>query len=367
MKRLCAFLLLLCLLPTLSACSYDSLERQAYPICISVDLKEGRYRLGIQAPQSSAQEGGASYDVLTATGDTLDDAIRVLSAANPYPLNFSQVRLCLIGYELAATTHLRPLLRTLFELPSMRPDAYVMVAIGDAAEVMAAQKPDLGMRLSTHLNLLFEHLRQEQLLPYSSLSACVQEIGGDMADPLMCICAINPSLQPKKQEQSGGQSGSGGGGGGSGGSGGGGAAQTFAQRENNASGLLPEDIIAGMLPQTSMNPVEYLGSAAVSDGRVSGLLTARETQLVTRTMMECRRAVAMEGEGMQLQLLMPKASPLENDRKEIRRVVEKLQGLDCDAFGFGWTAATSFYTDAQWEGYAFRKRFRTAEVAVVFQ
>lgn len=57
---------------------------------------------------------------------------------------------------------------TLFEMPSMRPDAYVMVALGNAAEVMAAQKPDLGMRLSTHLNLLFEQLRQERMLPYSS-------------------------------------------------------------------------------------------------------------------------------------------------------------------------------------------------------
>ena len=47
-----------------------------------------------------------------------------------------------------------------------------------------------------------------------------------------------------------------------------------------ADDLLPEDLLAGMLPRSSESPVEYLGSAAVSDGRVSGVLTARETQAV---------------------------------------------------------------------------------------
>ena len=115
MKRAWLLCVLLAAGPLLGACSYASLERQVYPICLSVDLDEkGRYQVGVQAPQSSTESGSAAYDLLTATGDSFADAMRVLSASTPYPFNFSQVRLCLVSYDLAATTHLRPLLRTLF-------------------------------------------------------------------------------------------------------------------------------------------------------------------------------------------------------------------------------------------------------------
>ena len=369
MKRAWLLCVLLAAGPLLGACSYASLERQVYPICVSVDLDEqGRYQVGVQAPQSSTESGSAAYDLLTATGDSFADAMRVLSASTPYPFNFSQVRLCLVSYDLAATTHLRPLLRTLFEMPSMRPDAYVMVALGNAAEVMAAQKPDLGMRLSTHLNLLFEQLRQESMLPYSSLSACVQELGDGKADPLLCICAVNRSRVPEQEKS--GEDASGDPQGGSGQSGGGGSgadAAAFAGSKPLDGAMLPEDILAGLLPQTSVNPVEYLGSAAVSEGRVSGLLTARETQIATLAMIEGRRAVAIDGEQLQLQLFLPGDSVLAQSRDEVQAVLEKLQALGCDSFGFGWHAAGAFYTDAQLEAYGFRRRFREAQIVTAVE
>ncbi len=369
MKRAWLLCALLAVGPLLGACSYASLERQVYPICLSVDLDEkGRYQVGVQAPQSSTESGAAAYDLLTATGDSFSDAMRVLSASTPYPFNFSQVRLCLLSYDLASTTHLRPLLRTLFEMPSMRPDAYVMVALGNAAEVMAAQKPDLGMRLSTHLNLLFEQLRQESMLPYSSLSACVQELGDGKADPLLCICAVNRSLVPDQDNSGGGASGDPPSGSGQSGGGGSGAdAAAFAGGEPWAGGLLPEDILAGLLPQTSVNPVEYLGSAAVSEGRVSGLLTARETQIATLAMIEGRRAVAIDGEQLQLQLFLPASSALAQNRDEVQAVLKKLKALGCDSFGFGWHAAGAFYTDAQLEAYGFRRRFREAQIVTAVE
>lgn len=366
-KRICLMLLLTAVPWLMSACSYASLERQVYPICLSVDLDEkGRFQVGVQAPQSSTASGAAAYDVLTAAGETLSDAMRVLSASTPYPFNFSQVRLCLVSYDLAATTHLRPLLRTLFELPSMRPDAYVMVALGNAAEVMAAQQPDLGMRMSTHLNLLFEHLRQEKMLPYSSLSACVQELSSGMADPLLCICAINQSLLPKDQEPGGSDTGGGSDGLGGGGSGGG-DEPAFAGGEPWSSAALPDGILAGMLPQTSVNPVEYLGSAAVSDGRVSGLLTARETQLATLALTDGQRAVAIDGEALQLQLFLPQTSDLAPLVNEVQAVLEKLQALDCDPLGFGWACARAFYTDAQLQGYGFERRYPHAQIVTALQ
>ena len=94
------------------------------------------------------------------------------------------------------------------------------------------------------------------MLPYSSLSSCVQELGDGKADPLVCICAINQNLVPE-QDKSQGES-SGGQQGGSDQSGGGGSgtdAAAFAGGEPWSGAMLPEDILAGLLPQTSVNPV----------------------------------------------------------------------------------------------------------------
>lgn len=64
MKRVWLLCLILAAAPLLGACSYASLEREVYPICLSVDLDEkGRYQVGVQAPQSSTESGAAAYDV----------------------------------------------------------------------------------------------------------------------------------------------------------------------------------------------------------------------------------------------------------------------------------------------------------------
>lgn len=354
MKKRLIVLLMLSSLLSLTGCSYAYLERQVYPICLSVDMdEEGAYTIGVQAPAAMSSGSQPVYDVLTASGDTFDDAFNTLAASTPYPINFSQIRLCLIGYHLASTTNLRPLLRTLFEQPSMRSNACVMIALGNAAEVMAAQKPDLGMRLSTHLNILFEQLRQDELLPDSSLAACVRDLESGMSDPLLLICAINAQLQ---NGQGGGESG----GESDGGGGDGESVETFVTGEPWSDALLPEDLLAGMLPQTSVNPVEYLGCAAVADGRVSGVLTARETQIAVHALNHCTRRVAVDGDYVQFQLLVAEAGEIETTQA----VLSKLHSLHCDAMGFGWAAASRFLTDDEWEAFGFDRRYREGEAVV---
>lgn len=358
-KHLHLFILLLCLPLTLCGCSHSYLERQVYPLCISIDLTaDGQFRVGLQAPQSGSS-ANAAYDVLSATGETPTDALRVLAASIPYPLNFSQIRLCLIDYELAAAQPLRPLLRTLFELPTMRPNAYVMAALGDAYDVMQAQKPDFGMRMSTHLNLLFERLRQEQTLPDSTLSSCIRELSDGRSDLLLCICAVNAQLEQQNQSHSGG--------GDTGGAGSGGASAAFSIGETWSDQLLPEGVMAGMLPRTSQNPVEYLGAATVSDGRVSGTLTAEETQLAVRILNEAELRVAIEGERLQLQILLPRDGQLRHSKNRIEALMQKLQALRCDPMTFGCLASMQFRTDMEWQGYDFRSRYPRAEVAVAVQ
>ena len=351
MKKL--FLLLL-LFPLFTSCSLVTMERQIYPICLSVDATEdGQFQLALQAPRSSGNDD-ASYDIISATGKTLEDAMRVLSASTPYPLNFSQIRLCIVGYHLAATTPLRPLLRTLMEQPSMRPTAYVSIAMGKALDVLQNQQPDFGMRLSTHLSLLLDRLQQEHLLPDSTLSYCVRELSDERCDLLIGLCAVNQRLVPEEQNAkkesmpSGGSQ----------------SSPAFALGEPWNDELLPENVLAGMISHTSPNPVEYLGAAAVSEGRVSGVLTADETQLALRVLDEARRRVARDGEHLQLQMIIKEESDLANETARIHALMQKLQTLDSDALLFGGICAMGFRTNAEWDAYGFRTRYHLADTVV---
>ncbi|MDD5897477.1 MAG: hypothetical protein PUE14_03125 [Clostridia bacterium] len=357
MKKL--FLLLL-LAPLLSSCSFVNLERQIYPICISVDATDdGRFLLAIQAPRSSGTgSDSASYDIVSATGETLQEALRLLSASTPYPLNFSQIRLCIISYRLASTTPLRPLLRVLMEQPTMRPTAYVSIALGRGLDVLQNQQPDFGMRLSTHLTLLLDRLRQESILPDSTLSACVRELSDGRCDLLIGLCAVNQRLV--KQEESAGQDSSGQDGGSD-------SSPAFAPGQPGQQELLPQNVLAGMMNHTSPNSVEYLGSAAVSEGRVSGVLTADETQLVLRLLNEARRRVARHGEELQLQIVLKQKSDLALETQRVEQLVQKLQVLDSDALLFGGICAMGFSTNAQWDAYGFRSRYHQAGVAVTVE
>ena len=355
-----AFLLFL-LLPLFTSCSFVTLERQIYPICMSVDLdEENHFRIGVQAPRA---DGGtnASYEIITATGDTFHDAVQVLSAATPYPLNFSQIRLCLISYSMAAKTELRPLLRSILEMPTMRPGCYVSVALGSALDVMQYQQPDFGMRMSTHLSLLLDRMRRNHLLPDSTLSYCVRELGDGRCDLLIGVSAVNRSLLPEEekstQHKEGGQTQGGGEGGGK-------ASPAAVMGEPWSDAIVPSELLAGLLPHTSQNPVEYLGAAAVSDGRVSGLLTADEVQLALRLMEEAKLRTAREGEQLQLQLLVPAESPLADSKDAICDLMTTLQALHSDPLTFGCIASMGFWTDAAWEQYDFRSRYPTAEVVV---
>lgn len=338
----------------LTGCSFVTLERQIYPICMSVDVSQDGWMVGVQAPRAEAG-GNASYEILSAAGDTFDHALRTLSASTPYPLHFGQIRLCLIGYPLAVKTEMRGLLRTLLELPSMRPDCYVSIALGSAMDVMQYQKPDFGMRLSTHLSLLLDRMQKEHLLPDSTLSACVREMSDGRSDMLIGVSALNRRLLPEENKTAP--------------DGGSGGSQTeskpaFALGEPWSDALLPPDIMAGLVPHTSQNPVEYLGAAALSLRRVSGVLTADQVQLTLRLLQEASIRTKREGEALQLQILLPAESELAQNTDAIYGLMETLQALGSDPLLFGCRCSMSFASNAQWEQYDFRRRYPKAEVMV---
>lgn len=340
MKRMLA---LFCILPLLTGCSFVTLERQIYPICMSVDQTEdGQIQIGVQAPKAGGSSGTAQadYAILTAVGDTFDEALRTLSASTPYPLHFGQIRLCLIGYPLARAVPIRPLLEAILELPTMRPNAYVSVALGSALSVMQNQQPELGARLSTHISLLVTRMQREHLLPNSTLANCVRELSDGRSDFLIGVSAVNARLLPKESPS---------------GEGGDDEAEpAWALGEPWSDAAVESDLLAGFIPHTSENPVEYLGSAALSNGSVAGLLTADETQLCLRLLDEAERRVARDEDYLQLQIHLPTGSDLAENPQAIYDLMETLQALGSDPLLFGCICSMSFPTDEAWNAYGFR-------------
>lgn len=314
----------LCLLPLLTGCSTSSGEKQIFPICMSMDrLEDGRLQLAVQV---SSMDGGET--VFAAAGDSFEQTLEILGASMPYPLHFGQLRLCILGYTLAGDSDLTELLMPLYRLYTINPEATVMVSLGNAAQTMAAQKPDLGVRLSTYLDQLLARLRQEKLTPPETLRDILHMLTAGNRDPLLGLCAVNQSAAPQKDSSS---------------SSGSGSPQQSGQDSTKAafsqSGRIaigepapgadvPSDMTAGSLPRTGGNPVEYIGCVPVGNGRAAGLLAAQDTRLILKLRQIARVTDATETSAT---VLLPKQGEL--TPRQVAPLVTIFQQIHCDVLG----------------------------------
>ena len=317
LPSLCILLLL-----TLTGCSASSGEKQIFPICMSMDrLEDGRLQLAVQVSDMSGDKAN-EYTVFTAAGDSFGQTLEILGASMPYPLHFGQLRLCMLGYELAAKEDLLALLTPLDQLYTLNPDAAVMVCQGNAAKTMAAQKPDLGVRLSTYLDQLLARLRQENLTPPETLRDVMGMLQSGYRDPLLGLCALNAATGPDDAAKENGTSGSGE------------AASVFNPSGSIAIGEpspgddLPGELTAGSLPRKGGNPVEYIGCGVVGNGRVTGAFTALETRLALALRQE---AAICQITGSTAQVNLPKECGIPLDAAV--QLVTKWQFLGADGLG----------------------------------
>lgn len=366
MKRfLLLGLLALCLLGC-GGCNASVMERQTFVLCVTFDIdKEDKLTIGVLTPKNGGGDEAGSvpeYTMFSASGDTVQQTFALLSDSSPSPINFSQLKLCVISYELAAKQELLPMLEWLNQIPDMRPTAVVTVALGNAKEIIQAQKPDFGMRMSIFLNIYLQQMRSDQTSPCTTLVDCIRDLDSRRIDPILGICAINPAIQAEQQQKQSGEGGKEGGGGAQGGE----SKEVFSDSFSWGNDMLKEGDIAGMLPRSGDNPVEYLGAATIGNGRVSGLLSVEETQIVMRVRQYARLKLALDGDKTQLQIWLRPAHEEKQKltAEKVKKTVEKLQLLHCDALGFGNLAAATVYTDVEWERLKMEQRYPLAEVYV---
>ena len=341
MKKLA--LLLLAALPLLTGCGVSSPEKQAYLICMALDYTDsGDVLLTAQLPQSGqgASSGGAEgYALLATAGRSFAEALHRLETGVPYPLNFSQLRLMIVSQEMAAQIPLESLLRELLQKPLIRASATLAVSVGKASDVLQKQKPDLGMRISKHVDTILTTLHIAGLVPSSTLGDTARAFEENRGDPLLCLCAVNPTKPLSSDAQD---------------------KPKSTQEDMPAIALLDEGDTAGSSPMASVNPVEFLGAAVTSQGRVVGVLSGREMQLCAMAMQDGQLRVALEGP--QLQVWLP--AQLMKHADELRTVIGRLQTLQSDALGFAQAAAGAFVLESEWDRYAFAAKYSQADVYI---
>ena len=360
-KNLWAALLLALCLTGLTGCDAISvMERQTYALCFAVDAAEdGGLTLSVQTPVNGSGDDTSAtpeYSVFTATGATFEDAMAVLTATTPCTVNFCQLKLCVFGYELASRERLQPLLHKITTISTMRPNAMVAVALGRGEEVLHAIKPDFGMRLSTYLDIFMDRLEKAKLTPRHTVTCLLRDLDTEMMDPIIAVCAVNPALQEEAQPQEGDEE-----------------QQTQESQTVFARGNIEDEAfsvpgtLAGRMPRTGSNPVEYTGSAAIGEDRVSGLLDAETTQTVLRLAKAARLEVGWDGERTQLRVCLGRRTRMDGalSDERIQKAVETLQGFHCDALGFGGASARCFAYNEEWEKWDIRQRYPTAEILIM--
>ncbi len=363
MRKCLALFLLLCVsLITLSGCVDPEMERQTFAICMSLDQADNGITLAIQAPkngQVTTDGNPQNYEIISVTAVDLISALHLLSVTTPYPINYSQMRIIVFSNDVVQNESFYALLTTLESLRTMRAQATLLISVGDAQDILKKQTPDFGMRLSTHLDTLFSLLQAECILPVCTLSECIRDLRLGQIDPLITVCAVNPSLDQDSQSSSGSSDQSGGDSGG--------ASPAMAIGEPWNSTLLPSDLQAGMLPRTGENPVEMIGAVALSGGKPAGVLTASECQLSLLAIKEATMRISMQEDTLQLQLLIPKTSLLMEDLPALESLLAKLLAMNVDALGFGEQVAMLFTTDDDFLAYDFSARYQSASVVVLPQ
>lgn len=351
-RFLCLLLGFICLL--LCGCS-DGLSRSLMVITMGVDTSKDGYTITIKAPNygASGQSGDVpaqenksqeeNYLNLSVTGTSWEHAMSLLNAAAPRILRFGQLREIVLSLDAALSGHLNDILTQVDILQNVRTHAKVIICRGTAQEFLKSQKSAVGKRLSTYLDVTLDSLREKGYIPTATLSTLLRDLNAPWRDPLIACAAFTD--ENEKGRDTGG--------------------------ENR-----PVDQSAGTLPVSGSSMGEYIGALAVGRQGQYVLLTGYEVQLYHLITGEIS-SMAFGAEGQYFDVLPRGKSRMtlqhENGQdalklhlpvtveysafreapsmdlgahleREITRLIEKLQGVSCDALGYGALAARRYPT-----------------------
>lgn len=363
-KRLTA-LMLLCIL-ALTGC-YDAvdLNEQLFAVNLALDKGENAaLRLTVQTPQivptgkepvqtdSDLQKNG--YVLQQVEGETLSECLHLMRMVTPRSLSLMQLRGVYLSKAIAADgERLRESIAVLSDARIVRSSAQVYVTNGRAEDVLKAQLPLFGTRLSKAQAAQVTSLQTLGVIPSAPLKRFCTELNRTGTGALAVLAAVNE--------------------------------QGLSQAAD-ANGASSAALYAGELPRRTADTVDLCGSVLIGqegllflDGYETQLLNLLHGDLKSITLrksaeeagIELRSAprirVRMDGETPLISIKMPVRTDSSQSEQftqilyhDALALLLKLQQNGLDAIGLADRARTGALTYTEWEEMAWEENYRKA-------
>jgi len=269
-----------------------------------------------------------------------------------------------ISEEMARQEGLDLLLQEIFATPRMNHSAVPVISQGRAQELLFAQKPTLGVRLSKKILFSLEEYQKLGFIPRAQLGEVVR---------MMNAGSWRSGVLPYAAAQTG-------------------------EGESAPAGR-PYDLLAGQIPTKGGDQVVYLGAAVLGSEKLKGTLTGQEMQFLSFALddmqeifYECgggyfrltpRRGASVQAreENGQWRLRVRggvAASPVgtasldgaaiqEAFSQDVLNVLEKMRKWGADPAGFQGKAAKTVRTLEAWEKKDWAQQYAQAAIEVAVQ
>lgn len=391
------FLLLLCL--GLGGCGLTQQpEHQAYVITLGIDrAQNGQVEVWVQVPSiggggssEDSGSGGSKYEMFSAQGADLSDALDLLAATLPSRLQLTLTKSVVVAEAVARSQDFKHILDDLVLSYHIYDSAAVIVTRGTARDFLAAQKPSIGIRLSTSVMAALEQFRQSGYIPYNTLYDLFSANHSIYSDPVLILADTGP-------EDTQGQDGQG-------------QAPASAgeppsldgQTARNGGGTgedgpvsTAQDAYPGTLPRIGPNLNQYMGCALMRDGQMVGTLDGVSSRWLcvlrgevdSVSYLAQGQALELRAQGapqahlelgkqsleIQIELALRAYPPRRNiDLEQVRRRVTQditrlfaqCQQAGVEPLNLAQRAALRFPTVDSFTAYAFREKFCQAAVDV---
>jgi len=366
LKKCLLFAACFALLFALTGCSGYQLENRVLAVCMALDLTEdphNRLQISVQISTAEGGETEGSYAIISARGKDWFDALGMLRGVSTHILSFTQLRAIVVSEALSQDALFFALLEDIYQMPQMRSNTYVLVAMGDARTFLESSKPDIGVSLSKYIDIVILNTIRQGYAPHSTLGELVRDMGSagnSGAAPLVMLGAAvkegdPPHLPPRN----------------------------------------PHDLLPDQLVSEGSGNIRLMGAAVTDGKRTVGTLTGYEVQLLMLLRGQAEEILCYAADASVMVRLKKKprlsicfgapevlhvnvflfgyALPDEISSAEeaaevicadLEALIKKCQALRADAIGFGQIAIRGFDTIPRWEKYDWISRFVHADVKI---
>lgn len=407
-KRISVWMLCILLLSgSVAGCSsVQSTDNSAYVMSLGIDIGEEKaFAFTFQIPylinETGASEQAKFYSI-TCEAASLSDAIGIINSNTTYSISLSSLNFFVISDRVATREVLERLLPSLMKLPQLKKSAFLIVAKDSAKDYIEGLESDKQSNLDKIQSQLIQEADTSGIYPKCTLLDAFECLLDDRMEILCALGAKNPHSDDAQRKESfsteGDQEEE---------------KQVLASLQNDKDSRFYIDYTAGDIVRKGGLGSDLMGSAVFLQGDLKAYLTGRETLFVQMANGAFRNAtyymeypptdgslmlhlkqdgspktkVSIQDGTVQIDEKIPLKVEVysytgldriysKEEQEQMRQyiqthlqqgieqMVEKLQNIGADVFGYGRDVCKLFSTQEAWEDFQWRQHFPNAQVSI---